>query len=622
MTRNNQKIPKGWSVKRLGELANHVKYGIVDGPFGSNLKTEHYRNSGIPVIQSGFVTSQRFYAEKYLYVDYDLFQREKRSATHGNDIIMAKIGAHAGTSAILPENHPESILAGNCLKITINPMLANNRFILLTLHTKYDKDAFIDIKSTTAQPAISMENLKKLKLLLPPLPEQEKIAEILGTWDEAIEKLSSLIEQKKLLKKGLMQKLLTGKVRLFKTSPLAGEVADLSASEGLDYNDNIKISSHRMYQPYIKEFSRDMRKNSTKAENLLWQKIRNGQLGFKFRRQHQIDNKYIADFVCLEKRLIIELDGGQHNDRPKDKDRTLYLENNNFKVIRFWDNEILQNIDGCLEILLKEISLLNNPSPCPSPARGEGISATYSNFLPQGARKDAECSLDTPHLAQECHPLPQGARKNERFSQPWEEVKLGEIFNIKKGQGLSKEVLDDNGLNKCILYGELYTKYSEVIKDIESRTNQSGGILSQIGDILIPASTTTTGIDLANATALLKENVLLGGDINILRAKKEVSSIFFAYLLTHAYKFDIAKLAQGITIVHLYGEFLKNMKVYIPSDISEQQAIADVLSTADDEIDLLNKKLILFKEQKKGLMQQLLTGNIRVKVNSNEKMVL
>lgn len=615
MLKNNQKIPEGWSVKRLGELANHVKYGIVDGPFGSNLKTEHYRNSGIPVIQSGFVTSQRFYAEKYLYVDYDLFQREKRSATHGNDIIMAKIGAHAGTSAILPENHPESILAGNCLKITINPMLANNRFILLTLHTKYDKDAFIDIKSTTAQPAISMENLKKLKLLLPPLAEQEKIAEILGTWDEAIEKLSSLIEQKKLLKKGLMQKLLTGKVRLFKTSPLAGEVADLSASEGLDYNDNIKISSHRMYQPYIKEFSRDMRKNSTKAENLLWQKIRNGQLGFKFRRQHQIDNKYIADFVCLEKRLIIELDGGQHNDRPKDKDRTSYLENNNFKVIRFWDNEILQNIDGCLEILLKEISLLNNPSPCPSPAMGEGISATYSNFLPQRAMKDVEYSLDTPHLAQECHPLPQGARKNERFSQPWKEVKLGEIFNIKKGQGLSKEVLDDNGLNKCILYGELYTKYSEVIKDIESRTNQSGGILSQIGDILIPASTTTTGIDLANATALLKENVLLGGDINILRAKKEVSSIFFAYLLTHAYKFDIAKLAQGITIVHLYGEFLKNMKIYIPSDISEQQAIADVLSTADDEINLLNQKLEALKEQKKGLMQQLLTGQVRVKVN-------
>lgn len=587
-----QKIPEGWSVKRLGELANHVKYGIVDGPFGSNLKTEHYRNSGIPVIQSGFVTSQRFYAEKYLYVDYDLFQREKRSATHGNDIIMAKIGAHAGTSAILPENHPESILAGNCLKITINPMLANNRFILLTLHTKYDKDAFIDIKSTTAQPAISMENLKKLKLLLPPLPEQEKIAEILGTWDEAIEKLSSLIEQKKLLKKGLMQKLLTGKVRLFKTSPLAGEVADLSASEGLDYNDNIKISSHRMYQPYIKEFSRDMRKNSTKAENLLWQKIRNGQLGFKFRRQHQIDNKYIADFVCLEKRLIIELDGGQHNDRPKD--RTLYLENNNFKVIRFWDNEILQNIDGCLEILLKEISLLNTPSPCPSPARGEGISATYSNSLPQGARMDVEYSLDTPHLAQEYHPLPQGARKNERFSQPWKKFEFETLFYTEKGIK-SKQIQ-----TKDYKVKGKYPIIDQGQKEVTAFCNDANKLYNNVPVIVFGDHTRILKfiqypfIIGADGTQLLKTNDLL-----LLR--------FGFYLLCNT---KIKNLGYS-----RHMSLLKEKIFNLPSDISEQQAIANVLSTADDEIDLLNKKLTLFKEQKKGLMQQLLTGNIRVKVN-------
>ena len=579
--KNNQKIPEGWSVKKLKECLE-IKHG----------KPQHDvedKNGIYPILASGGEIGRT------------------------NSFLCNKPSVLIGRKGTIDK--PQYMDTPFWTVDTLFYSLIKSGYLAKYIFYKFETINWNKYNEGSTIPSLSSSTIHSIKVILPPLAEQEKIAEILGTWDEAIEKLSSLIEQKKLLKKGLMQKLLTGKTRLFKTSPLAGEVADLSASEGLDNSDNIKISSHRMYQPYIKEFSRDMRKNSTKAENLLWQKIRNGQLGFKFRRQHQIDNKYIADFICLEKRLIIELDGGQHNDRPKDKDRTLYLENNNFKVIRFWDNEILQNIDGCLEILLKEISLLNNPSPCPSPARGEGISATYSNPLPLGARKDVGCSLDTPHLAQECHPLPQGARKNERFSQPWKEVKLGEIFNIKKGQGLSKEVLDDNGLNKCILYGELYTKYSEVIKDIESRTNQSGGILSQIGDILIPASTTTTGIDLANATALLKENVLLGGDINILRAKKEVSSIFFAYLLTHAYKFDIAKLAQGITIVHLYGEFLKNMKVYIPSDISEQQAIANVLSTADEEIDLLNKKLILFKEQKKGLMQQLLTGNIRVKVN-------
>ena len=75
------------------------------------------------------------------------------------------------------------------------------------------------------------------------------------------------------------------------------------------------------------------------------------------------------------------------------------------------------------------------------------------------------------------------------------------------------------------------------------------------------------------------------------------------------------KLAQGATRFYLSKNELMKEKIYIPSDISEQQAIADVLSTADDEINLLNQKLEALKEQKKGLMQQLLTGQIRVKVN-------
>ena len=208
-----------------------------------------------------------------------------------------------------------------------------------------------------------------------------------------------------------------------------------------------------------------------------------------------------------------------------------------------------------------------------------------------------------------------GKHRLKGFSSPWREVKLGDIFSIKKGQRLSKEELNPLGKNACILYGELYTTYNEVIYNIKSLTNVDRGITSQVGDILIPASTTTTGIDLANATALMVSGVLLGGDINILRCKIQSSPIFFAYLLTHIYKYEIAKLAQGMTIVHLYGEFIKKIKVFIPTDLAEQNAIAEILSKADEEIELLNKKLEAFKQEKKALMQQLLTGKIRVKVN-------
>ena len=126
-------------------------------------------------------------------------------------------------------------------------------------------------------------------------------------------------------------------------SPLAGE----GWGEGF---------GHRNYAPYFKEFARSLRKNQTDAEKKIWFFINNNQLNHKFRRQFVVDNKYIADFICLEKRLIIELDGGQHCENARDFERTLYLKDQNFRVTRFWNNEILQNIEGCVEMLVSEIN--------------------------------------------------------------------------------------------------------------------------------------------------------------------------------------------------------------------------------------------------------------------------
>ena len=636
MLENNQKIPEGWSVKKLEDCFSFLKtpsYSRAETTDSGEVRYIHYGD---------------IHTKYHLHVcptDIDIFvsaeQARKGDLLKTGDLILLDASEdYEGTTKcieLVDIKENDKVISGlHTLALRDNTKNFANGFRAYITSIPFVKDLFWKQVSGFKVYGVSKDNLKKLKLIFPPLAEQEKIAGILSCWDDGIEKLSALIEKKKIQKKALMQKLLTGKVRLFKTSPLAGEVADLSAGEGLDnqqsesiqnkkinntlayrqdcpltsplagevadlsagegfdYNDNIKISSHRMYQPYIKEFSRDMRKNSTKAENLLWQKIRNGQLGFKFRRQHQIDNKYIADFVCLEKRLIIELDGGQHNDRPKDKDRTLYLENNNFKVIRFWDNEILQNIDGCLEILLKEISLLNNPSPCPSPARGEGISATYSNPLPQGARKDVECSLDTHHQAQECHPLPQGARKEERFSQPWKKFEFETLFYTEKGIK-SKQIQ-----TKDYKVKGKYPIIDQGQKEVTAFCNDANKLYNNVPVIVFGDHTRILKfiqypfIIGADGTQLLKTNDLL-----LLR--------FGFYLLCNT---KIKNLGYS-----RHMSLLKEKIFNLPSDISEQQAIADVLSTADDEIDLLNKKLTLFKEQKKGLMQQLLTGNIRVKVN-------
>ena len=104
----------------------------------------------------------------------------------------------------------------------------------------------------------------------------------------------------------------------------------------------------RSINPHAKRLRRDM----TDAEKLLWQHVRNRQLGgFKFRRQCTI-GPFIADFACIENRLIVEADGGQHSESTSDANRTDYLERQGWQVIRFWNTDILTNIDGVLEAIL------------------------------------------------------------------------------------------------------------------------------------------------------------------------------------------------------------------------------------------------------------------------------
>lgn len=109
---------------------------------------------------------------------------------------------------------------------------------------------------------------------------------------------------------------------------------------------------------------------------MLWQHLRSRQLeGLKFRRQQPIDN-YIVDFVCLEKRIIIEVDGGQHAvEKGKDIKRDDYLEKNGFRVLRFWNNDVLTNINGTLEIIRR--NCLKHP-PLTPPVKGGGIKGENS----------------------------------------------------------------------------------------------------------------------------------------------------------------------------------------------------------------------------------------------------
>ncbi|MFR8327722.1 MAG: restriction endonuclease subunit S [Phocaeicola vulgatus] len=193
------------------------------------------------------------------------------------------------------------------------------------------------------------------------------------------------------------------------------------------------------------------------------------------------------------------------------------------------------------------------------------------------------------------------------FTGEWKKERLDEIAELSKGIGISKEQLSSNG-NPCILYGELYTKYkSEIISEVISKTNIEKNKLkhSKQNDVIIPCSG-ETAVDIAVARCVPFDNVLLGGDLNIIRLHK-YDGAFMAYQLNSKRKIEIAKLAQGVSVVHLYGENLKSINTFNPS-LQEQQKIVRLLSLLDERIKVQNKIIEKLKSLIKGLNNTLQYG--------------
>lgn len=204
------------------------------------------------------------------------------------------------------------------------------------------------------------------------------------------------------------------------------------------------------------------------------------------------------------------------------------------------------------------------------------------------------------------------------FTEEWQGEQLHEIAELSKGTGISKEQLSENG-TPCILYGELYTKYkSEIISKVISKTDIEESKLkhSKQNDVIIPCSG-ETAIDIAVARCVPFDNVLLGGDLNVIRLHK-YDGAFMAYQLNGKRKTDIAKLAQGVSVVHLYGENLKSIKTYNPS-LQEQQKIVKLLSMLDERLEVQNKIIEKYESLIQAICDTLIeSGQHKVELSFND----
>ena len=195
------------------------------------------------------------------------------------------------------------------------------------------------------------------------------------------------------------------------------------------------------------------------------------------------------------------------------------------------------------------------------------------------------------------------------FEGEWKNTRLGEIANFTKGKGISKSDIDERGNIECIRYGELYTHYGEIINEIKSRTytNISNLVLSESNDVIIPASG-ETAIDIATASCVLKSGVALGGDLNII--KTENDGVFLSFYLNSKKKMEIANLAQGISVVHLYSSQLASLSLNLPK-IDEQNKISNFLTLLIKRIDTQSKIIQRLESLMKGFTMNILKQKIR-----------
>lgn len=201
------------------------------------------------------------------------------------------------------------------------------------------------------------------------------------------------------------------------------------------------------------------------------------------------------------------------------------------------------------------------------------------------------------------------------FSEPWKKVKLGDIGKFDKGYGVPKESIRNTG-NKAITYGEIYTKHDFVIKKFTSYIDDETAVVSKKitqGAILFTGSGETLE-DIGKCVAFIDNDIAYaGGDIIIFNPSIEINSLVLSYCLNSApVNAQKVTYGQGHSVVHIYQKDLAKLQVTIPS-FSEQTAIAEVLTAADREIELAKEKLERLRRQKRGLMQQLLTGKKRTK---------
>ena len=280
--------------------------------------------------------------------------------------------------------------------------------------------------------------------------------------------------------------------------------------------------------------------------------------------------------------------------------RDEYGLDNNFKRFVFGiesvRNQIMSQATNSANKNISQSVLENLELAIPSKSEQQKIGAYFSNLdhlITLHQRKYDKLVMSKKSMLEKMFPKNGQTKPEIRFSgfiDDWEQRKLGDVAEFSKGSGYSKGDLVEYG-TPIILYGRLYTNYETRISDVDTFVEAKvGSVYSKGGEVIVPASGETAE-DIARAATVDKSGILLGGDLNIVMPNKDINSSFLAISISSGNpQRELAKKAQGKSVVHIHNEEIKNLVLPFPIK-DEQNKIASYFCQLDNLITLHQRKV-------------------------------
>ena len=410
-------------------------------------KTPRKTPSGIPLITARVVKGGRIKTptEFIAIEDYDSWMR--RGVPRRGDVV---ITTEAPLGEVAQLDRQRVALAQRLILLRGKSGILNNRFLNFLIQSAPVQDQLRARASGTTVLGIKQRELRQIGIVLPPIQEQHAIAHILGTLDDKIElnrRMNRTLEEmaRVLFKSWFVDfdpvhAKATLKHHDTNHSPLEGE----SARQGRSPQSSRWGEIKRFYTQQTLERVKNLRQYQTDSEELLWHYLCRKQLdGYKFWRQQPI-GPYVVDFACMSRKLVIELDGGQHAEQHNyDKKREDYLRGKGYRILRFWNNQVFQD---CMDVLEAVWQALVGPPPH-QPSPGGAASATPLQGGSDWSVERARAYLDRmdPTIAalfperfvdSELGPIPEG----------WEVKALGQCIDVERGLSYKGSALSSSGV--------------------------------------------------------------------------------------------------------------------------------------------------------------------------------